>query len=79
MYLLTEEKVGTTSVGEIFVIVVGHVGQCDDVELGLPAAPCSVDREEDRKADCTSHETYDDRYLEKSKKQVSIQALMRQE
>lgn len=57
---------------EILVVVVGDIGEGEQVQLRFTAATSGIDWEKDRPGDQASHETAHYRDLEESQKQVAI-------
>lgn len=76
MTRLTEEQIGTSSVGEEAVVVVRDIRHRNYVKLLLAAAPSCVDRYEYRNADETAHKTSNDRHLEKAQEEIGIQRVV---
>jgi len=63
-------------VGEETEVVVGDVRHAEDVELRSASTTGSIDREEDRPCDEAADETNDDRDLEESQEQETVERLM---
>jgi hypothetical protein len=73
---LTKEEVGTASVRKHLVIIVRHISQRKDVKLRFTAPTSDVNWQKYRESDAAAHQTSDDRHLQETQEQVSIQRVM---
>lgn len=64
---------------KVLVVVVGNIGECEQVQLTLAATTSRIDGEQDGPGNQTAHETAYDRDLEKSQEQVAVEGVVVQD
>lgn len=62
--------------GKILVVVVGHIRQSENVQLGLATPTSGVDWEQDRKCDAASDQASDDGHFQQPQEKKAIQRVV---